>query len=168
MDLSTIAENPPGAKTIAELQALEGQVVGISPWIGVDQARINAFADITEDHQFIHIDPVRAAQSPFGGTIAHGFLTLSLLSRMAETALPAIAEASATVNYGFDRIRFLSPVPAGSEIRGKFQLDRVTPKAGGQTLFQYSVDVEIKGASRPAVAANWLILALSDSKENEE
>lgn len=155
-------------KSVAEMQALEGSVVGVSPWFLMDQQRIDAFADVTEDHQFIHVDPAAAAASPFGGTIAHGFLTLSMLSRMAETGLPSIAGASATLNYGFDRIRFLTPVASDAWIRGSFRLDKVTPKPGGQTLFQYTVDVEIKGGSRPALSASWLIMTVSDNKESKE
>lgn len=153
-------------RTVAELQALEGSIVGVSPWIPVDQQRIDAFADVTEDHQFIHVDPVAAAASPFGGTIAHGFLSLSLLSRMAETGLAPVAGAAATLNYGFDRVRFLTPVAAGAWVRGSFKLDKVTPRAGGQTLFQYTVEIEIKGGTRPALSASWLLMTVSDSRED--
>jgi acyl dehydratase len=158
--------NPVTRRTIAQLQALEGSVVGVSPWFLVDQPRIDAFADVTEDHQYIHVDPAAAAASPFGGTIAHGFLSLSLLSRMAETGLAPIEGVTTIVNYGFDRVRFLTPVPSGAWIRGSFKLDKVTPRPGGQTLFQYTVEIEIQGGTRPALSASWLILTVSDSKEN--
>lgn len=159
---------PKPARTVAELQAMTGEVVGTSPWLLVDQSRIDEFADVTEDHQFIHVDPEAAAASPFGGTIAHGFLSLSLLSRMAETGLPVVEGATASLNYGFDRIRFLTPVPSGARIRGCFTLEKVTPRPGAQTLFQYKVDVEIEGGTRPALSADWLILTLSDNKENAQ
>lgn len=166
--MTAIIDVSPAAKSVAELQALEGSMVGASPWIAVDQQRIDAFADVTEDRQFIHVDPVRAADGPFGGTIAHGFLSLSLLSWMAEAGLPSITGATAVLNYGFDKVRFLSPVPSGAEIRGTFHLDKVTPRPQGQTLFQYSVQVEIKGGTRLALAATWLILVVSDSKEDKQ
>ena len=108
--------------TLNDLRALVGKQIGLSDWITVDQARIDAFAAVTEDHQFIHVDPARAAQTPFGGTIAHGFLTLSLLSAMHYNAIPDIAGTLHAVNYGFERIRFLSPVRSGVRIRGRFVL----------------------------------------------
>ena len=101
---------------VADLAGLIGQEIGVSRWITVDQARIDAFAEITEDRQFIHIDPVAAAHTPFGGTIAHGFLTLSLLSAMTYDAVPPLEGVVMGVNYGFDKLRFLAPVPAGSVV----------------------------------------------------
>ena len=107
----------------AELAAMVGRDF-VSRWLTVDQARIDAFAKITEDEQFIHVDPERAAETAFGGTVAHGFLTLSLLSAMAYSALPRIEGAAHGVNYGFDRVRFVRPVPSGSRVRGHFTLQR--------------------------------------------
>lgn len=156
---------PRGSKPIAEFQALIGSVVGISDWFSIGQERIDGFADVTEDHQYIHVDPALAASSVFGGTIAHGFLSLSMLSRMAELALPAVEGTSTTINYGFDRIRFLAPVASGGRIRALFALRSVTPRPGGQTLFLYEVTVEIDGSSRPALSAEWLILTLSENTE---
>ena len=104
----------------AALQALIGTEVGVSRWITVDQARIDAFAETTEDRQFIHVDPEAAKATPFGGTIAHGFLTLSLASAMSYDAVAPLEGVVMGVNYGFDRLRFLAPVPAGSNIRGRF------------------------------------------------
>lgn len=144
-----------------------GTVIGVSPWLTVDQKRIDGFADVTEDHQFLHVDPRAAADGPFGGTIAHGFLSLSLLSRMAEAALPRVAGVAASINYGFDRVRFLAPVPSGARIRGRFSLEKVTSRNAGQVLFHYRADVEIEGADRPALSADWLVLRIFDTKETE-
>lgn len=152
--------------TLADFVGRTGTVVGISPWMLVDQKRIDGFADVTEDHQFLHVDSRAAAAGPFGSTIAHGFLSLSLLSRMAETALPQLGGVSASVNYGFDRVRFLAPVPSGARVRGRFTLEKVTERPGGQVLVQYKADVEIEGGSKPALSADWLVLMMFDSKEN--
>ena len=126
----------------------------VSRWFVIDQARIDAFADVIEDHQFIHVDPERAAATRFGGTIAHGFLTLSMLSAMAYDAIPLTEALS--VNYGFDRIRFLSPVPAGARVRGRFTVARIEERAPGETTLHWDVTVEVEGAGRPALAARWL------------
>lgn len=133
-----------------------GEEVGVSSWLAVDQARIGAFADATDDHQFIHVDPAAAAQTPFGGTIAHGFLTLSLLSRMAAEGMLTPQGVKMAVNYGFDRIRFLAPVRSGSRVRGRFTLDSVEEKAPGQWLLRHTVTVEIEGEDKPALTAQWL------------
>lgn len=157
----------PLANTAAKATAAQAQEpAGVSDWITVDQQRIDGFADITEDHQFLHVDIEAARSGPFGGTIAHGFLSLSLLSHMAETGRPPIEGATALVNYGFDRVRFLAPVAAGSRVRARFTLVEAAPRAAGQVLFQYRVEVEIEGGERPALMADWLVLALFDSKEN--
>lgn len=136
---------------LSELSSLVGQAIGSSDWLRVDQARINAFADATGDHQFIHIDPVAAAASPFGGTVAHGFLTLSLLPWFGEHAF-AIDDVVMGVNYGLDRVRFPSPVPAGSRLRGHFVLQDYQPLAGGAQL-TVEVTVEIEGQAKPACVA---------------
>ena len=120
----------------------------VSRWITVDQERIDAFAKITEDEQFIHVDPERAAETAFGGTVAHGFLTLSLLSAMAYSALPRIEGAAHGVNYGFDRVRFVRPVPSGSRVRGRFTLRAVTPRSAREWRLTYDVSVEIEGARK--------------------
>jgi len=132
--------------------------VFVSHWLDVDQGRIDAFAKVTEDHQFIHVDPVQASATPFGGTIAHGFLTLSLLSIMAYEALPKLKGLAMGVNYGFDRVRFLSPVRAGSRVRGRFTLQSATEKSPGQWQLTYDVSVEIEGGAKPALAATWLTM----------
>jgi acyl dehydratase len=141
-----------------ELRALIGSEIGTSPWILLDQQRISGFAVLTEDEQFIHTDPEMAATTPFGGTIAHGFLLLSMLSRMSYDTLPAIAGASMSVNYGFDRVRFLSPVRAGSSVRGRFTLSDVQAKGERDVMLRVAVAIEIDGAAKPAVVADWLIL----------
>jgi acyl dehydratase len=141
----------------AELAAMIGRDF-VSRWLSVDQARIDAFAKVTEDEQFIHVDPERAAETVFGGTVAHGFLTLSLLSAMAYSALPRIEGAAHGVNYGFDRVRFVRPVPSGSRVRGHFTLRAVTPRSAREWQLSYDVSVEIEGAEKPALAASWLTM----------
>lgn len=134
-----------------------GQELGVSAWLEVSQDMIDTFADATQDHQFIHVDPERArAESPFGGTIAHGFLTLSLLSRMAEDVDMALPGMQMGVNYGFDRVRLISPVKAGAKIRGRFVLEDLTEKAPGQWLLKLGTTVEIEGVDKPALTADWL------------
>ncbi|MFN3878356.1 MAG: MaoC family dehydratase [Brevundimonas sp.] len=140
----------------SELQGLIGQEVGVSKWFDVTQARIDAFADCTEDHQFIHVDPEAAKATPFGGTIAHGFLTLSLASAMSYDAVAPLDGVLMGVNYGFDRLRFLAPVPAGSRIRGRFKLLSAEDKGSGRLLLKHELTVEIEGGDKPALIAEWL------------
>ena len=142
--------------TLDEIRKRIGEEVGVSSWILVDQARIDAFADATEDRQFIHVDPRAAAQTPFGGTVAHGFLSLSLLSRMGAEAMLLPDGLRMAINYGLDRVRFLAPVRAGSRVRGRFRLDSVEEKAPGQVLMRHTVTVEIEGEAKPALTAEWL------------
>jgi acyl dehydratase len=142
--------------SIEDISARVGSEVGISEWILVDQARIDAFADVTEDPQFIHIDPEAAARTPFGGTVAHGFLSLSLLSRMAAEAMLVPDGIKMAVNYGLDRVRFIAPVRAGKRVRGRFRLDSVEEKAPGQILLRHTVTVEIEGEDKPALVADWI------------
>ena len=142
--------------SLDDIRAKLGQPVGSSDWIEVSQTRIDAFADATEDRQFIHVDPALAAQTPFGGTIAHGFLTLSLLSRMAADVMLIPDTTKMAVNYGLDRVRFIAPVRSGSRVRGRFSLDAVEDKAPGQLLLRHIVTVEIEGSDKPALTAQWL------------
>ena len=142
--------------SLDQIRARAGSEVGVSSWLKVDQGRIEAFADATEDRQFIHVDPDAAARTPFGGTIAHGFLTLSLLSRMAAEATLVPEGLKMAVNYGFDRVRFLAPVRSGSQVRGRFTLDSIEEKAPGQWLLRHAVTVEIEGEDKPALTAQWL------------
>jgi acyl dehydratase len=146
--------------TLDEIRGRIGEEVGVSGWLTIDQARIDAFADATEDRQFIHVDPDAAAQTPFGGTIAHGFLTLSLLSRLAAEATLLPERLKMVVNYGLDRVRFLAPVKSGSRVRGRFVLDSVEEKAPGQWLMRHIVTVEIEGGDKPALTAVWLTLLI--------
>lgn len=142
--------------SLDHIRAQVGKEVGVSSWLLVGQDRIDAFAEATEDRQFIHNDPIAAAQTPFGGTIAHGFLTLSLLSRMAADAMLAPEGLKMAVNYGLDRVRFLAPVHSGKRVRGRFNLDSVEEKAPGQWLLRHTVTVEIEGEDKPALTAIWL------------
>jgi acyl dehydratase len=144
--------------TLTEIKSRVGDEVGLSSWILIDQARIDAFADATGDRQFIHVDPAAAAQTPFGGTIAHGFLSLSLLSRMGAEAMLMPEGMKMAVNYGLDRVRFLAPVHSGKRVRGRFTLDSVEEKAAGQVLMRHNVTVEIEGEEKPALSAVWLAL----------
>jgi acyl dehydratase len=142
--------------SLDEIRSRVGAEIGVSSWLTVDQPRIDAFAEATEDRQFIHTDPAAAAQTPFGGTIAHGFLSLSLLSRMAADAMLIPEGVKMAVNYGLDRVRFLAPVRSGSRVRGRFTLDSIEEKAPGQLLMRHVVTVEIEGEDKPALTAVWL------------
>jgi len=137
--------------TLAGLQALVGQDIGCSDWLTVDQARIDLFAQATGDHQWIHTDPQRAAAGPFGATVAHGYLTLSLVPLMAETAF-AIDDVTMAVNYGLNRVRFMAPVKAGSRLRCHFRLLDHAPLDGGAQL-TVQVSIEIDGEAKPACVA---------------
>src|SRR4051812_31375626 len=146
--------------TLDEIRARVGQVVGISSWITIDQTRINAFADITEEWQFIHVDAERAAQTPFGGTIAHGFLTLSMISMMGGEVMLVPDNTKIVINYGLERVRFLAPVGSGKRIRAHFTLDSVEERATGQIMFRHDVSVEIEDEQKPALSAQWISLVL--------
>ena len=141
---------------IEELKTLIGQEVGARDWFEVTQSRINAFADATEDHQWIHIDAERAkTDSPFKTTIAHGFLTLSLLPHLSAQALKVQGDFKMGINYGLNRLRFVSPVPVGSKIRARFTLHAVEDVQGGAQL-TWSVTVETEGGQKPVLVAEWL------------
>ena len=142
--------------SLDDIRACVGSEVGVSSWLTIDQARIDAFADATEDRQFIHVDPQAAAQTPFGGTVAHGFLSLAMLSRMAAEAMLVPDSLKMAVNYGLDRVRFIAPVRSGKRIRGRFILDSIEEKAPGQLLLRHTVTVEIEGVDKPALTAQWL------------
>ena len=139
-----------------EIRDRIGREVGVSSWLTVDQPRIDAFAAATEDRQFIHVDAEAAARTPFGGTVAHGFLSLSMLSRMAAEAMSVPDNVKMAVNYGLDRVRFIAPVRSGQRIRGRFVLDSIDEKAPGQRLLRHTVTVEIEGVDKPALTAQWL------------
>lgn len=139
---------------LQDLQARVGERIGTSEWYLMDQQRIDRFADTTEDDQFIHVDPEAAKATPFGGTIAHGFLTLSMLAAfMSELDKPQV---QMSVNYGFNKVRFLSPVKSGKRIRGHFKLLELVEKRPGQWQQTVEVTVEIEGEDRPALLAEWI------------
>ncbi len=133
-----------------------GATYGPSDWIVIDQFMIDRFAALCGDDQYIHVDPIRAADGPFGGTVAHGFLTMSLLSTMARQVVPRPAGARMGVNYGFDRVRFVAPVPAGSRVRGMFTLDTCDASMPDQLRLTWDVTVEVEGGAKPALVARWL------------
>ena len=142
--------------TLDEMRARIGEETGVSSWIGMDQHRIDQFADATEDRQFIHVDSAAAAKTEFGGTIAHGFLTLSLLSRMGVEGMIMPHGLKVAINYGLENVRFLAPVRSGKRVRGRFVLDSVEEKSAGKVLIRHRVTVEIEGEEKPALTALWL------------
>ena len=141
---------------VDEIRGRIGTEVGVSDWLTIGQDRIDAFAEATEDRQFIHVDADAAARTPFGGTVAHGFLSLSMLSRMGAEAILIPDGLKMAVNYGLDRVRFIAPVRSGQRIRGRFVLDSIEERAPGQLLVRHSVTVEIEGVDKPALTAQWL------------
>lgn len=146
--------------TVDQIKSRVGQNIGTSKWFSVDQKRIDEFAHATEDHQFIHVDVDRAKkETPFGGTIAHGFLTLSLLAPMGYDALPALANRAMGINYGLDKVRFLAPVLAGKRVRNRIKLVGVEDKGGGRWLLSLENTVEIEGGDKPALIAITLAMA---------
>ena len=141
---------------LEEFLKLEGQTVGTSRWFVLDQSRIDRFADVTDDHQFIHVDAEAAAKTPFGTTIAHGFLTLSMLSAMIYDGAPEIEGAIMGVNYGFNKIRFLSPVKSGARVRAHFTLNEARHLKPNELTNIWGVRLEIEGQDRPALIAEWI------------
>jgi acyl dehydratase len=144
--------------TPEQATVLIGTDLGASDWLLVDQSRVDAFAETTEDRQFIHVDPVAAAATPFGGTIAHGFLTLSLLAVLLPEGTIVLEGIKMGVNYGFERIRFLAPVRTGRRIRARHALLAVEDKGGGRYLLRTEVTVEIEDEEKPAIIAEWLTM----------
>jgi len=151
--------------SIAEVKDLVGTEVGVSEWIDVPQSRIDLFADATDDHQFIHVDPERAKETPFGGTIAHGFLTVSMLSAMHSDAVPRLREENVGINYGFNKMRFMAPVPANGRIRGRFFLKESRLRGPGLLMTTFDVTVEIEGSKKPALTASWMTIIKFDPKD---
>ena len=150
-------EGPIHTMTLDALTARVGSEIGVSAWRTIDQAAIDAFGKLTGDQHFIHVDPARAAKVlPSGGTIAHGFFTLSLLSNMAYQVCPTIEGVRFPLNYGFNRLRFVTPVPVGSRVRGRFVLKSVDVIDAAQRQIVYEASVEIDGAPKPALVAEWL------------
>lgn len=148
------------AETVTKEQLSEyiGKETGVSDWFLIDQDRINKFAEVTEDYQFIHVDKEAAAKTPFGTTIAHGFLTLSLLSHLAGEGMMQVEGAVMGINYGADKVRFLSPVKVDSHVRARVKLTEVTEKPGNRLLVKNEITVEIKDEKHPALIAEWLTM----------
>lgn len=152
--MNEIWKKPP--ITLEAYQAMVGKEIGVSSWHLIDQPRIDAYADVTEDHQFIHVDPDRAKETAFGTTIAHGFLTMSMMSVMSYEVMPAIAGITIGVNYGFDKLRFISPVRSGKRVRGRFVLAEARLRKSNELQSRTDVTVEIEGEDKPALVAEWL------------
>ena len=155
------AGNPGSRRRLAALElpayrGLIGREIGASGWHQIDQAMIDAFAELTFDQQFIHVDPVRAGATALGGTVAHGFLALSLLSHFAYQVVPPLAGAVMSVNYGIEKLRFLAPVRAGARVRGRFAMKDLRERRAGEWLLVLDVRVEIEGGDKPALIAEWL------------
>ena len=148
----------PNAISTVELAGLAGQDMPPSEWLEIDQDRVHEFADATTDHQFIHIDEARASQTPFGGTIAHGFLSLSLITYLISETMPVPENAAMTINYGSDKVRYLTPVRVGKRIRALQKIIDVGEKRPGQWLIKTAVTIEIEGEETPAVIAEILFM----------
>lgn len=142
--------------SLDQAAALIGSELGDSNWMLVDQARIDGFAEVTGDHQFIHVDPVAAAATPFGGTIAHGFLTLSLIASLMPEEAIVLQGIKMGLNYGFEKVRFLQPVRSGRRIRARHKLVGIEDKGGGRYITRTEVTIEIEGEEKPALIAEWL------------
>ena len=147
--------------SVNKLPTLIGKDLGCSDWLSIDQDRINLFADCTEDHQFIHIDEDRAKkETPFGGTIAHGFLSLSLLSKLSNGVAVELENVKMAINYGFEKIRFIQPVPSGSKVRAHFFLNNADERKPNQWMLTYDISLEIEGSDKPVLSAQWLTIQL--------
>lgn len=154
---------------LKDIPALVGTELGVSQWFVVDQTMIDRFADATQDHQYIHTDPARAAaETPFGGTIAHGFLTLSLLSAMNFDCVPRIIEQTMGINYGFEKVRFMAPVKSSTRVRGRFNLAEARFRGAGMVTIRYDVTVEIEAERKPALTADWITIIQFDPKDRPE
>jgi len=144
-----------------ELSSFVGKELGASEWFQITQQQVDTFADATHDHQFIHIDQEAAAKTPFGGTIAHGFLTLSMLSHLVKTVSVAPENAVMGINYGMNKVRFLNPVRVGKRVRAHSKLIDVVEKSKGQFLLTTEISVEIEGVDKPAMIAEWLTMVFT-------
>jgi acyl dehydratase len=153
--MNEVWKKPP--VSLEAYQQMVGREIGVSSWHVVDQKRIDSYADVIEDHQFIHVDPERAKkETAFGTTIAHGFLTMSLLSIMSYEVMPVISGTTMGVNYGFDKLRFISPVRSGSRVRGRFTLAEASLRKPKELQSRTHVTVEIEGEEKPALVADWI------------
>jgi acyl dehydratase len=144
--------------TLDEMKGYVGKEIGVSDWFELDQAKINAFADLTEDHMFLHVNPEMAKNTPYGGTIAHGLLTLSMMPVMAYQAMPGVVGTKMGVNYGYNKVRFMAPVKSGKRIRGHFVVKALEPADGGRLQIVQDVTIEIEGEAKPALAAEWVTM----------
>ncbi len=154
-EITTVDRSP---LSVNEFSRLIGTTIGVSSWYQIGQNEIDAFANLTDDNQYIHVDVERAKAGPFGGTIAHGMLSLSLISTMFFEVAPPLEGSAMVVNYGFEKVRFISPVPSGAKISGSFSLDAIEEREAGQLLFRYTVTISTTSAAKPAVHAEWIIL----------
>jgi acyl dehydratase len=153
--MNEVWKKPP--VSLETYQNMVGQEIGVSSWHVVDQNRIDLYADVIEDHQFIHVDPERAKkETAFGTTVAHGFLTMSLLSIMSYEVMPVVSGTTMGVNYGFDKLRFVSPVRSGSRVRGRFTLADASLRKPKELQSRTHVTVEIEGEEKPALVADWI------------
>ena len=153
--MNEVWKKPP--VSLEAYRKMVGHEVGVSSWHVLDQKRIDVYADVIEDHQFIHVDPARAkAETSFGTTIAHGFLTMSLMSIMSYEVMPVIEGTTMGVNYGFDKLRFISPVKSGSRVRGRFTLAEAKLRKPKELQSRTNVTVEIEGEDKPAIVADWI------------
>jgi acyl dehydratase len=144
--------------SLDEMKTYIGKEIGVSDWFTLDQERINKFADVTEDHMFLHVKPEMAKATPFGGTIAHGLLTLSMVPVMAYQAMPGMSGTKMGVNYGYNKVRFMAPVKSGKRVRGHFVLKGLEPQSGGRMQILQDVTVEIEGEEKPALIAEWVTM----------
>ena len=151
-------QGPVRTMTIEEVRSYTGQEIGVSDWFTLDQDKINQFADLTEDHMFLHVDPDAAAATPFGSTIAHGLLTLSMMPVMAYQAMPGVSGTKMGVNYGYNKVRFMAPVKSGKRIRGHFVVQGIEDKSDGRRQITHDVTIEIEGEAKPALVAEWITM----------
>jgi acyl dehydratase len=148
------------SQTVESMQERVGDEIGVSEWVAITQSMIDRFADLTDDHHYIHVDPVAAAQTQFGGTVAHGFLILSMIAKLLAAADFQVGGTKMVLNYGFDKVRLVSPVKAGRRIRGRFTLKSLAERSPGSWLSTLHVVIEIENESKPAVVGDWLGLQI--------
>ena len=151
-------QGPVRTMTLDEVRSFTGKEIGVSDWFELDQGKINQFADLTEDHMFLHVNPEAAKATPFGSTIAHGLLTLSMMPVMAYQAMPGVSGTKMGVNYGYNKVRFMAPVKSGKRIRGHFVVQGIEDKGDGRQQITHDVSIEIEGESKPALVAEWMTM----------
>ena len=151
-------QGPVRTMTLDEVRSFTGKEIGVSDWFELDQGKINQFADLTEDHMFLHVNPEAAKATPFVSTIAHGLLTLSMMPVMAYQAMPGVSGTKMGVNYGYNKVRFMAPVKSGKRIRGHFVVQGIEDKGDGRQQITHDVSIEIEGESKPALVAEWMTM----------